>query len=301
MSNSNHPFSTTFTVREHLLTQNAGVKPISQVMGTAFVSLPRNKSELLTYVYGPNFGNILSSSRYSDSRYNTSYLQPVVGEIDALTSLRSDVRKRAIDRMYKEAVHLKADGVVAVRMKCEVHNWGDCLTLECTVIGTAIKLKDWHDTKPFLSLMPAQQFWRLWQSGFEPCGIAIGACSYSDCVEASVLQRTRNQEVGAYTVSFYDAHELAMKDFTKNVSQHEGSGAVGMEIEFEFEDLEKELEVREGQEIKYMHLLTHFVIMGTAIRKRGFFDAKANPHQRTLRILDLSNFKAQLAKGSEVD
>jgi hypothetical protein len=79
-----------------------------------------------------------------------------------------------------------------------------------------------------------------------------------------------------------------MKAFSKNVRELGGAGAVGMEVRFDFEDLEKELEVAEGVEMKYMHLLTHSVITGTAIKQRERGLTGAPPHQRTMRILDLS-------------
>jgi uncharacterized protein YbjQ (UPF0145 family) len=308
------PFSSTLSTREFLLVKNIGVTPVSQVMGTSFVRLPRNRSELLSYVYGysysgprpsggtnfpsrrqsgvsnfPGRGSVYSGSNSSSlsNNYNTGYLQPVTGEIYDLTNMRLSARQLAVGRMRQEAEDLGASGVIAVRMKTEVHNWGDCLTLECTAMGTAVAIPDWKEEKPFTSLMPAQQFWRLWQSGYQPCGIAIGACSYSDCAESSVLRRTYNQEVASYTASFYDAHGLAMEHYTKDVRHLKGIGAVGMEVEYEFEDIEKELEVREGVSMTYMHLITHFVVTGTAIRRRE--GAIATPPQRTLRILDLSN------------
>jgi uncharacterized protein YbjQ (UPF0145 family) len=213
--------------------------------------------------------------------------QPVTGEISSLTSMRLDARRDAVARMRLEADNIGASGVIAVKMKTEVHNWGDCLTLECTAIGTAVHIPEWREEKPFTSLMRAQQFWRLWQSGYQPCGIAVGACSYSDCSEASVLRRAYNQEVASYTTSFYDAHGLAMAAFSKDVHHLKGTGAVGMEVEYEFEDLEKELEVREDVSMTFLHLITHFVITGTAIRRRE--GTTSAPPQRTLRILDLSS------------
>ena len=289
------PFSSTFSTREWLLVKSIGVQPVSQVMGTAFMQLPKNKKDLLSVLYPYGYGKSSYTNSTYQSRSNRDYgagrfvsnVQPVTGEIYALTSIRLDARQLAVSRMRLEAENLGASGVIAVRMKTEIHNWGDCLTLECTALGTAVTVPDWREEKPFTSLMHAQQFWRLWQAGYQPCGIAIGACSYSDCAEASVLKRSYNQEVGSYTASFYDAHELAMRAFSKNVRQLQGAGAVGMKVEYDFEDLEKELEVAEGVSMTYQHLITHFVITGTAIKRRQGNVAPA--HQSTLRILDLSN------------
>jgi uncharacterized protein YbjQ (UPF0145 family) len=343
------PFSSTFSTRELLLVKNIGVTPISLVMGTAFVRLPRDKYELLLYMYGTGYGGSLSSGGWQPSAgsqfpggaqspgssqfpggshfphrdqsgapnipyrrstsagrmasnlgnpYSMGSVQPVTGQIYELTSMRLNARKLAVGRMRQEAEDLGASGVIAVRMKTEVHNWGDCLTLECTAMGTAVSVPGWQEEEPFTSLMHAQQFWRLWQSGYQPCGIAVGACSYSDCAERSVLQRAYNQEVASYTASFYDAHALAMEAFSKDVRLLKGTGAVGMDVEYEFQDAEKELEVREGVSMTYLHLITHFVITGTAIKRRE--GAVSTPPQRTLRILDLSHHseKRQDAKES---
>ncbi len=331
------PFSSTFSTRELLLVKNIGVTPISQVMGTAFVRLPRDRNELLSYIYGfgygygPGGGTAYGGSQSSGSSnfphrnqsgasnfpsrgsssagrmasnlgnsYSMGYVQPVTGEIYDLTCMRLNARQLAVGRMRQEAEDLGASGVIAVRMKTEVHNWGDCLTLECTAMGTAVSVPGWQEEKPFTSLMHAQQFWRLWQSGYQPCGIAIGACTYCDCAEYSVLQRAYNQEVASYTASFYDAHELAMEAFSKDVRHLKGAGAVGMEVAYEFEDVEKELEVREGVSMTYMHLITHFVITGTAIKQREVAASAPTPPQRTLRILDLSHLSEKRHAAKEL-
>jgi uncharacterized protein YbjQ (UPF0145 family) len=199
-----------------------------------------------------------------------------------------DARKHAMKRMVKQAEDVKADGIVGVRLSVGYLEWNKDLAF-FAAIGTAVKdpVMDWRvKGKPFTNLMRAQQFWRLWQSGYQPCGIAVGACSYSDCGESSVLHRAYNQEVASYTASFYDAHGMAMEGFSKGVRQLNGTGAVGMEVAYKFEDVEKELEVSEGVSMTYLHLITHFVIIGTAIKRREA--AASMLPQRTLRILDLS-------------
>jgi hypothetical protein len=63
--------------------------------------------------------------------------------------------------------------------------------------------------------------------------------------------------------------------------QLEASGAVGMDVEYEFEEGESEFEVAEGTSVKYLHLLTHFIVMGTAIGRRRM----PPTHQPPRRVL----------------
>jgi uncharacterized protein YbjQ (UPF0145 family) len=136
-------------------------------------------------------------------------------------------------------------------------------------MGTAVRVPGATGTeRPFTSLLSGQDFWKLWQAGFEPRGIAIGACTWADCTDSTFYQRNYNQEVSAYTNCFYEARREAMSQFMADLAIQKADGAVGVDIEYDFEDAEVEIEVSEGNEVRFIYLITNFVVMGNAIVRR---------------------------------
>jgi len=290
-------FSSTLSVKEYLSTRSTGVLPLGQVMGTAFITMPQDKKALQQYVGRQNPGLISSITATSLRGLTTSggYGQPVCGELDDLTYGRLEARRLAITRMAQEAQMLGASGIIAVRTQKRFHDWGGRRTLEFTVMGTAIRVPEMNRSAPFTSLLTGQEFCQLWNAGFEPMGIALGACTYTDCTDTtSIYQRNYNQEVVAYTNCFYEARKQAMTAFMHDLRKLRAAGAVGMEIDYEFEDAESEVEVSEGVEVKFLHLITHFAVMGTAIARRpGFVN---QPKPRPTVVYDLRK-----AGAAEVD
>jgi uncharacterized protein YbjQ (UPF0145 family) len=192
--------------------------------------------------------------------------------------------------MEQEATILGASGIVGVRVVQRMHDWNGRFA-EFTIFGTAVELPDWQGDQPFSSLLSGQEFWQLWEGGWEPRGIAIGACSYTDCTDwTTIHQRSYNQELITYTDCFYQAREAAMQQFVKDLRRLRAQGAVGMKVDYEFEEAESEYEVSEGTEMKYLHLLTHFVVMGTSIRRRA--QAPAHAPARRVMIYDLRKMGA---------
>lgn len=267
-------FSSTFSVKEFLSARSVGMEPLGQVMGTAFITMPRDQNELNQYANqlrsNPSYRPIYSSGSTID--YQRIGSMPVNGELSAITYGRLQARQLAITRMTQEAELLNSTGVIAVRAQKRMHDWGGGRTLEFTVMGTAVRIAEMKRSSPFTSLLSGQEFCQLWQAGFEPTGIALGVCSYTDCTDTtSIYGRNYNQEVAAYTSCFYEARKTAMDSFKNDLRQHRATGAIGIEVDYEFEDAESEAEVSEGVEAKFLHLITHFAIMGTAIKRRASF------------------------------
>jgi len=300
IAEAEHPvFSSDLTTREFLVLSNSKVRPLAQVMGTAFMRIPKDAASLKAAISGSGSGSSSSSFGYSDrssriyssiantysqsysQSYNQSYSQPFTGELYDLSEARLQVRQMAISRMEQEATILGASGIVGVRVVKKVHDWFG-RTVEFTILGTAVHVPGYDGDRPFTSLLSGQEFWQLWEAGWQPKGIALGVCSYTDCTDWSAInQRSYNQEVITYTDCFYQAREIAMQYFIKNMRQLRASGAVGMDVEYEFEEGESEYEVSEGVEVKYLHLLTHFIVMGTAIGRRQM----PPTHQPPRRVL----------------
>jgi uncharacterized protein YbjQ (UPF0145 family) len=101
-----------------------------------------------------------------------------------------------------------------------------------------------------------------------PREIAYGVCSYyihEDRQTAATLRNywgggTANQEVGIYTVGFMQARHLAMQRFSEEVRKSGSTGAVGVRVDWDVEDIEYE-----SGGTTYHDLLVHFAATGTAV------------------------------------
>ena len=300
----NKTFSSDLSTREFLLLQNSQVRPLGQVMGSAFMSIPSDQAILQNQSANRNsaytqserlrearfhqdmmFGNKPPGSSQYSAAYRT-FREPITGELSDLTRGRLEVRRSAFSRMEMEAGLLGASGVVGVRTITRVHDWAG-KTIEFTVFGTAVHIPSCKEEQPFMSLLNGQEFWQLWNAGFEPRGIALGVCSYTDCTDSTAIHgRNYNQEIAAYTQCFYEAREIAMRRLVADLKRMKARGAVGMKIDYDFEEAESELEVSETSSVKYLHLVTHLVVMGTAIARRNM-DGQVVPKPSTMLIYDL--------------
>ena len=265
-------------------------------MGTAFMTVPKEQ-QVINRQSGNTFDQSSGDSDLDRERsirrmmnnkstYFQGGQQPVTGELIDLTMSRLEVRRSALSRMEMEAELLNASGVVGVRAITKVHDWS-VKTVEYTVFGTAVHIPGHTETRPFMSLLDGQEFWQLWTAGYEPRGIALGVCSYTDCTDYSTIHgRNYNQEIAAYTQSFYEAREIAMRRIVSDLKRMKARGAVGMKIDYDFEEAESEVDVSDVTSIKYLHLVTHLVVMGTAIARRKP-TANDTPRGRTMLIYDL--------------
>ncbi len=169
-------------------------------------------------------------------------------------------------------------------MEGRVKDWSDNL-IELTAIGTAVRFTGTAPSdgeEPFTSALSGQEFWKLREGGFLPKEIAFGVCSYyiHGDYQATVAMNNlwgagmANQELGTYTYGFQEARDLAMTRFANEVRRAGAEGAVGVAVDWDFEEIEYEL-----NEVEYTDLLVHFVAVGTAIVERK--DAASGPSTMT--------------------
>ena len=240
-------FSSDLSTNEHLLARQTGFEPVGQVMGSSFFKIAYRG-------------------------YYTSLYQPT-GELVPLSRAHLASRALAVSRLKQEAAHLGAHGVIGVRMIGKVKDWSDHL-IELTAVGTAVRFKGQGASggeEPFTSALSGQEFWKLYQSGYLPREIAFGVCSYyihSD-YQTTLAQNNlwgagmANQELGAYTYGFQEARNLAMTRFAHEVKRAGADGAVGVGVDWDFEEIEYEV-----NEVSYTDLVVHFAAVGTAIVAR---------------------------------
>jgi len=237
-------FSSDFSAREHLLTKQAGLQTVGQVMGTSFFNVSF-------------FG--LARTRWR-----------ATGELVDVSRAQLDARRLAVSRMQQEAKLLGASGVIGVRIQSGHHEWSSSM-VEFTAVGTAVRLPDWQEEEPFTSALTAQEFWLLHNAGYRPAGIAFGVCSYyiyTDAATQSILyswfggNNYSNQEVPLYTDGLRVARHEAMNRLTNDMYQHRADGVVGMDVSYDMEHIEYEANNR-----TYHDMIAHFVALGTSINK----------------------------------
>jgi uncharacterized protein YbjQ (UPF0145 family) len=241
----NNFFTSDLSSREYLLCRQAGFQTVGQVMGTSFFNV--------------------SFWGFYRSRWNST------GELTNITHAQSEARRLAVSRMQHEAMLLGASGIIGVRLVIKNHDWSSRQT-EFTAIGTAVKIPDYpKDMPPFTSDLNGQDFWKLYQAGYRPLGLAFGVCSYyiyTDSTTQTILgtnnlfglNRQPNQEVRSYTQGFYEARERAMQRITDDISSIHGDGIVAVAANYEIEDIAYEI-----NNYTYHDMLVHWTVMGTVI------------------------------------
>jgi uncharacterized protein YbjQ (UPF0145 family) len=201
-------FTSDLSVNEFLLVRQAGFRPLGMVLGTSI------------YHVGIQFG------RWSKNQ-----------EMDTLSQAMYHARELAMNRMEAEANVLGADGIVAVRLRVELKEWGSDIA-EFIAIGTAVQAEDggnWRNNRnrPFTSDLSGQDFWTLLQTGYMPLGMVMGTCVYhiAHRTFGNVLSNVgRNTELPQFTQALYDARELAMERMQKEAEALQAEGIVGVQL-----------------------------------------------------------------------
>ena len=200
-------FINDLTSSEHILTQEAGYEPISQVMGSAFYKV--------------------AYRGYFQGAYGST------GELAVLSHAQMAARELAVHRLRQEAQILGADGVIGVHLKAGNYDWSTNL-VEFTAIGTAIRVHGRPtEDKPFTSDLSGQDFWTLLRAGYRPVGMVMGNCVYHVAHQSfgqwfnTVGQ---NVEMTNFTQALYDARELAMERMQAEATHLQAEGIVGVNI-----------------------------------------------------------------------
>jgi uncharacterized protein YbjQ (UPF0145 family) len=201
-------FTSDLSVNEFLLVRQAGFRPLGLVLGVSI------------YHVGIQV-----------PQWNANQ------ELQVLSQAMYHARELAMARMQAEAEVLGADGIVGVRLKVELVEWGTHIA-EFSAVGTAVKAEDdgnWlnHAGKPFTSDLSGQDFWTLLQAGYAPCGMVMGTCVYHvahQTLGAVVRNLGRNAELPEMTQGLYTARELAMGRMQAEAAALEAEGIVGVQL-----------------------------------------------------------------------
>ncbi len=272
-------FSSDLTAREYLLTKEAGITTIGQVMGTCFFNI--------SLVGMMRTGALLASS----------------GEMRELSKARLDARRLAVNRMQQEAKLLGANGVIGVRVQTGARSWSGQM-VEFTAIGTAVRIPNWPDEEPFVCDLNGQEFWQLYKSGYKPNGIAFGVCSYyirQDNATRMMMTNwwggnaAQNQELPIYTQGFYDARHEAMDRLSRDVTDLIADGVVGVEVDYDVDHYHYEVNNQ-----RWHDMLIHFVAMGTAITQDSRLPVNT-ASLKPLMVMNLSTNPISSGGGSRME
>ena len=192
-------FTSDLSVNEFLLAKDAGCQPIAQIMGSSIYHI----------------------GQIPDYKGKTA-------EIAVISEAHREARRRALARLFQEAVLVGADAVIGAKLRERMITMGargkggddGGEVIEFTVVGTAVRAPflTHPPGRPIITDLSGQDLWALIQEGWEPCAFLFDFCKYhgwhvtsgsggfgevsdaNDVVEAArqlVMQRLTEQAVAA--------------------------------------------------------------------------------------------------------
>jgi uncharacterized protein YbjQ (UPF0145 family) len=152
-------FTSDLSVSEFVLARDAGCQPIAQLMGSS--------------VY--HIGQI------PDYKGKTA-------ELTVISDAHRESRRRALARLWQEAVLVGADAVIGAQLRDRMITMGargkggddGGEVIEFTVVGTAVRAPFLTHPRgePIVTDLSGQDLWALVQDGWEPCGFFFDFCKY---------------------------------------------------------------------------------------------------------------------------
>ena len=233
-------FTSDLSVNEFLLARKAGLRPLTQVMGSS-----------IYHVGWRYMGRTISS-----------------GEIASVTEALNQARQLALGRLGEEAARIGADLVVGVHVKRAGYDWAADM-IEFSAIGTAMKLEgNASGEAPALSNVSGQDFWKLYQSGYWPVGVVGGSSVYHAVPSWGTWRATNtffggmwNQELTDFTQGLYSARHHATTRMQTEATQRGATGVVGVLVDQKTEEYEVQL----GNDQERTDMIVTFQTLGTAI------------------------------------
>ncbi len=197
-------FSSDLSVDEAVLLKEIGYEPRGLVVGSA------------VYHIGIQYAN-----------WNTNQ------EMGDLTRAMYQARQEALTAMERHAEQVGGQGVVGLKLEVQIHQGGHPLA-EFVAMGTAVANPDAKSRGIWVSDLSGQDLYLLIRAGYQPIGLAFGACVYHVAHQGLsqwMGQQTQNVELGNYTSALYEARELAMERMQSEADELQAGGIVGARIE----------------------------------------------------------------------
>jgi uncharacterized protein YbjQ (UPF0145 family) len=252
-------FTSTLSPAESVVAKLTGLEPVSQVMGSS--------------VYHVGF---------------RGYTTWGGGELQQLTTAYEHARSRALSRMQQEAAMLRAHAVIDVRFLSRGYDWAEEL-IEFTAVGTAVRIQGAPPIEqPALTLLKADELWKLHRAGYWPVAIAMGNCfwyvRHADCFSEGSFY---SSELPAHTQASTSARDLAVERFRQFARHFKADGVVGVRVERDGSDHEWEVNDQE-----HTSFSLDLVVMGTAVVRRENVEAPPRPQL----VVDLRDIKSRYGR-----
>ncbi len=253
-------FTSTLSPSETVVARATGLEPVSQVMGSS--------------VYHVGFRGFVSTWGG--------------GELGPLTTAYEHARSRALSRMQQEAALLRAHAVIDVRFVSRGYEWGEDL-IEFNAIGTAVRLRGAPPPQlPALTLLKADELWKLHNAGYWPVAIAMGNSfwyePHCDCLSEGAFW---SSELPMHTRASQQARDLAVGRFRHFAQHFKADGVVGVRVHRRGRDHEYESNDRSHTSF---HL--DMLVIGTAVVRRG----DAGPAPRPQLVVDLRDLASRYGR-----
>jgi uncharacterized protein YbjQ (UPF0145 family) len=281
-------FTSDLSINGFALTRQLGLTPLSQVMGSSIYQMGYQGA----WGQPGSWGGLGVGSTF-------------MIELETFSQALNHVRARALDRLAQEATLVGADAVIEVETRAgESALEGSSISLEHTVLGTAIRRHDSRAEQPVLTELSVAEYAQLVRAGFEPLGIVAWSSVFFASYTFGVgrpgsggfgemlggMGAVQNFELHEFTQAFYNARETVMTQLNAQAHELGASGIVGVRIAHTAR--REELSGMGGiggavggfggRELR--GLMVTFNAIGTAIRQRG--DAAV---QAPEPVLDLFN------------
>ena len=128
-------------------------------------------------------------------------------EMVALTQVMYQARQEALVMMERHAAQVGGHGVVGLRLDVEMHS-GPHPIAEFVAMGTAVAATGQRPSGVWVSDLSGQDLYLLIRAGYQPVGLAFGACVYHVAHQAmsQVLGQTRRTSSSTnFTEALYQA------------------------------------------------------------------------------------------------
>jgi uncharacterized protein YbjQ (UPF0145 family) len=153
------------------------------------------------------------------------------GEVEEVTRLVHDGRKRAFDRAMEEAHHYGGTGLTGVSFDMVAHGGN----LEFITTGTTIHNRDpqtENKARQFSTSADAQEFYSQMDAGFLPLHFVFGNVAYSIGLGGSITGGFRKMvrgEVPQYSKIFDHTRKLALERIVEDAKRYRANAVVGIE------------------------------------------------------------------------
>jgi uncharacterized protein YbjQ (UPF0145 family) len=209
-------FTSDLSVNEFLLARDAGCQPIAQLMGSSIYHI----------------------GQIPDYKGKTA-------EIEVISDAHRTSRRRALSRLWQEAVLVGADAVIGAQLRERMITMGSRgkggddggEVIEFTVVGTAVKAPflTHPPGSPIVTDLSGQDLWALIQEGWEPCGFFFEFCKYHGWHVTS-----NNGNAGEVTTAnavVESARKLVIERINAQATQEQAEFVVGSEISIDIREV----------------------------------------------------------------